>query len=172
MCENCPYCLSWGGGEEGLQPLAYTEKTLFCIWPLEFVRHISEVHLHQTGSGTNSHRPSCLEWLTVSIEYPKLPNASAIFLINSLQVPGSCVRVWRGIPALPQPKYVVRTQGEANSLPPETCLVEDLAPICRKTHFCPSPFTFSWYMFDYSHGSVWHWVWVYLKRVVLIHFHE
>lgn len=81
MCENCPYCSSWGGGEEGPQPLAYTEKTLFCIWPLEFVRHILEVHLHQTGSGTNSHRPSCLEWLTVSNESPKLPNASAIFLI-------------------------------------------------------------------------------------------
>lgn len=57
MCENCPYCLTWGGREEGLQPLAYTEKTLFWIWPLEFVRHILEVHLHQTGSGTNFHRP-------------------------------------------------------------------------------------------------------------------
>lgn len=101
--------------------------------------------------------------------------ASAIFLINSLQVPGSCVRVWMGIPALPQPKYVVRTQGEANSLPPETCLVEDLAPICRKTHFLSKSLHFFLiyiYMFDYSHGSVWHWVWVYLKRVVLIHFHE
>lgn len=57
MCENCPYCSTWGKREEGLQPLAYTEKTLFWIWPLEFVRHILEVHLHQTGSGTNSQRP-------------------------------------------------------------------------------------------------------------------
>lgn len=26
MCENCPYCLTWGGREEGLHPLAYTDK--------------------------------------------------------------------------------------------------------------------------------------------------
>lgn len=127
----------------GLQPLAYTEKTLFCIWPLEFVRHILEVHLHQTGSGTNSHRPSCLEWLTMS-RVPEAPKCTCNLPDNSPQVPGSCVRAQMGIPALPQPKYTVRTQVEANSLPPETCLVEDLAPICRKTHFCPSPFTLSW----------------------------
>lgn len=49
-------------------------------------------------------------------------------------------------------------------------LVEDWASICRKTPLSKSFHSFATYASDYSHGSAWHWMWVYLKWMVLVHF--
>lgn len=54
MCENCPYCLTWGGREEGLHPLAYTDKNPVLNMASEVCKaYRVEVHLYPTGSGTN-----------------------------------------------------------------------------------------------------------------------
>lgn len=54
VCENCPYCLTWGGREEGLHPLAYTDKNPVLNMASEVCKaYIVEVHLYPTGSGTN-----------------------------------------------------------------------------------------------------------------------
>lgn len=147
---NCPYCSTWGGREEGLRPLAYTEKTLFWIWPLEFVRHILEVRLYQTGSGTNSPRPFrphkqrwCLPWTAVSNQRPKFPSAFGRFLFTHWKWRVSCVRVWMTasqhsrVPGAPLgPKW-------RSPLCPQTCFGRRLSIIGRKNPLCPSPFPLS-----------------------------
>ena len=145
MCENCPYCPTWGGREEGLEPLAYTEKTLFWIWPLEFVRHILEVHLHQTGSGTNSHRPfwphkqrwrltsTWSSWMHLESSRSRTKSGRS-FTSERERAPqhSTCkMHCWGSSRGHPSASRHV--------------LVEDLASICGKSPLRPSPFTLSWY---------------------------